>query len=48
MRRRKLVRGPCVECGEEPALAYQAAPDRPLGVAWYCRAHHPRMGGRRK
>ncbi len=41
----KLVRQPCVECGELKVDGHHDDYDKPLEVVWLCRPHHMRLHG---
>lgn len=40
LRRGKLIKQPCIVCGDEDSQMHHADYDKPLDVIWYCRKHH--------
>lgn len=40
LRRGKIVRTPCVECGAEPAEMHHPDYSKPLEIMWLCRPCH--------
>lgn len=40
IRRGKIMRRPCQECGNPVAQAHHDDYDKPLQVIWLCRTHH--------
>jgi hypothetical protein len=44
----KLIKTPCVECGEVKVQAHHTSYDDPYAVVWLCGMHHRFLEGRQK
>jgi hypothetical protein len=46
IKRGKITRQPCEECGDDYAEAHHSNYDLPLDVSWLCHKHHQQLHGR--